>query len=351
MILLGRCVFQFGELSLEFISFERIGIMDTKKPLVSVVLPVYNRPSVINTINSILAQTYHNFELLIIDNASTDNTAEIISRIEDDRIKLVINNENRGQTYSINRGLELSKGKYIARIDADDLMTPERLEKQVKFMEDNPDYGLVGCWVQYITLDDKKAFAVRMPISDRSMRVMQTIACGMFHPAAMMRKSILDENKITYSPDIVMAEDYDMWRKIMAYSKAMNLPEVLTYYRKGDNDSVRHADIMQRECHYVRALVCETELKGTPDYEKMMSVVSIEDKEKKTVKEALFLWKFYNNYIDRKLDKGTLEHSVLKTHIRLKVYSDIAANNDAWYGKFLDRIYHGLRKIRYIVGR
>ena len=129
--------------------------MIEKLPLVSVVLPVYNRPSVANTINSVLSQTYTNFELLIIDNASTDNTADVIREISDQRIRLIINEENKGQTYSINRGLELSKGKYIARIDADDLMAPERLEKQVKFMEENLDYGLVGCWVQYITLDDK----------------------------------------------------------------------------------------------------------------------------------------------------------------------------------------------------
>lgn len=325
--------------------------MDNIQPLVSIVLPVYNRPSVINTIKSVIAQTYENFELLIIDNASTDDTVKTITGIKDSRIRLIINEENRGQTFSINRGLKLANGKYIARIDADDLMAPERLEKQVTFMEKNPEYGLVGCWVQYITLEDKKVFVVRMPITDKSMRVMQTIACGMFHPAAMMRKSVLDEHQITYAPDIVMAEDYDMWRKIMAHSKALNLPEVLTYYRKGDNDSVRHADIMQRECHYVRNLVCEAELKGTSYYNKMQTVIEIEDKPRKAIKESVFLWRFYNWYIDDNLQTGTLEHDVLKTHIRLKVYSAIAAGNEAWYGKLLDRVYHGLRKIRYILGR
>ena len=166
-----------------------------------------------------------------------------------------------------------------------------------------------------------------------------------------MRKSVLDENNITYASDIVMAEDYDMWRKIMAYSKALNLSEVLTYYRKGDNDSVRHADIMQRECHYVRNLVCEAELKGTPYYQRMKDIIEIEDKPKKTIRESLLLWKFYNQYIDDNLQPKTLEHDILRTHIRLKVYSDIAAGNKAWYGKTLDNVYHGLRKLRYFVGR
>lgn len=320
-------------------------------PLVSVVLPVYNRPSVVNTINSVLGQTYRNFELIIIDNASTDVTVNAIKQLRDERIRLIVNEENRGQTYSINRGLKLSTGKYIARIDADDLMAPERLEKQVDFMEAHPNYGLVGSWVQYITLDDKKAFVVKMPVSDESMRVMQTIACGMFHPAAMMRKSVLEQYDITYAPDIRMAEDYDMWRKIMEHAKALNLPEVLTYYRKGDNDSVRHADIMKKECHSIRNLVCKTELKGSPYYKKMRQVIEIEDKEKKTVRESIFLWRFYSNYIDSKLPKKSQEHKILKSHIMLKVYSDIAANNSAWYGKLLDNIYYGLRKLRYLLGK
>lgn len=255
--------------------------MDNIEPLVSVVLPVYNRPTVVDTIASVLNQTYSNYELIIIDNASTDNTVEKINEIGDSRIRVFVNEENKGQTYSINRGLELSKGKYIARIDADDLMVSERLEKQVKFLEDNPDFGLVGSWVQYITLSNKKAFVVKMPISDKGMRIMQTIACGMFHPAAMLRKSLLDEYKITYDSNMMMAEDYDMWRKIMQYSKALNLPEVLTLYRKGDNDSVRHADIMHKECCSIRKVVCENELKGSIHLNKMQEIIEIEDKNKK----------------------------------------------------------------------
>ncbi len=325
--------------------------MTNELPLVSVVLPVYNRPTVIDTIKSVLAQTYKNFELIVIDNASTDKTVKTIRSISDRRVKCVINEDNRGQTYSLNRGLKISKGKYIARIDADDLMAPTRLEKQVAFMELNPEYGLVGSWVQYITLDDKKAFVVPMPVTDKSMRIMQTIACGMFHPAAMMRKSVLDEHHISYSPDIIMAEDYDIWRKIMAYSKALNLPEVLTYYRKGDNDSVRHADIMGRECCEVRKLVCEAELKGTPYYQEMKSIIALEDKTKKSLSDAIFLWRFYKKYIGERLERGTLEYDVLKTHIRLKVYSDIAVSNEAWYAKLLDWIYYALRRFRYIIGR
>ena len=106
-------------------------------PLISIVLPVYNRPTVINTINSVLNQTYSNFELIIVDNASTDSTVSEIRKINDERIKLYINEVNKGQTFSLNRGLALANGKYIARIDSDDLMYPTRIEDQVTFLESN----------------------------------------------------------------------------------------------------------------------------------------------------------------------------------------------------------------------
>ena len=105
------------------------------KPLVSVVLTVYNRPSVVRTIKSILTQTYSNLELIVVDNASTDDTIKAIKEIADDRLKLFINDKNYGQTYSLNRGLSLCTGKYIARIDADDIALPTRIEKQVNFLE------------------------------------------------------------------------------------------------------------------------------------------------------------------------------------------------------------------------
>ena len=167
--------------------------MENTPPLVTVILPVYNRPHVIYTIESILQQTYKNIDLLIIDNASTDNTVEVIRGIKDSRIRLIVNESNRGQTFSINRGLKLARGTYIARIDSDDFALPSRIEKQVSFMESHPDYGLVGCWVHYMNDADKLTVLMKMPVTDKGLRFMQEFACGVYHSAAMMRKSILDE--------------------------------------------------------------------------------------------------------------------------------------------------------------
>jgi len=335
-------------------------------PLVSVVLPVYNRPSVVNTIDSVLKQTYKNFELLIIDNASTDATRDVINKLiveekskngseSSDRIHLIINEENKGQTYSINRGLQLSTGKYIARIDADDLMLPKRLEKQVCFMESNPDFGLVGGWVKFITLDDKLTITNRMPITDQGMRLLQTITCGMYHPVAMIRKSVLDEHNISYEPGIAMAEDYDMWRKIMQFSKACNLPEVLIYYRKGDNDSKRYAKIMHDESYMVRMYSLEDDKKAgwfcnPSEYDKMMRFIKLEMQPHKNLKNVLSIYRYYKSlipgYLDLKTEEGKLDASIILTHMKLKVYSSCVIDNTAWWGNIADGIYQSLKKTR-----
>ena len=189
--------------------------------------------------------------------ASTDNTVQAIGEIKDDRIRLLINEVNRGQTYSLNRGLEASKGKYIARIDSDDIALPERIEKQVLFLEKNQEYVLVGSWVRFISDDDEPGMTVRMCTTDKGMRLMQTVACGMYHPSAMYRRDVIIRHNIRYDPQIHMAEDYDLWVKLMKFGRACNLGEPLIYYRRGNNNDSRHyQDRMGRESAEIRRRVC-----------------------------------------------------------------------------------------------
>ena len=118
-------------------------------PLVSVILPVYNCESFIHeTVESILNQTYIDFELLIIDDASSDETVMKIKQFEDDRIKLIEKPENTGYTNSLNQGIKLAKGKYIARMDSDDICEPNRFEKQVKMLENRPELIVCGSAIQ-----------------------------------------------------------------------------------------------------------------------------------------------------------------------------------------------------------
>ena len=133
-------------------------------PLVSIILPAYNCEKFIRkTIHSLINQTYSNFELLVINDGSTDATTSIIQSFKDTRIQLIQNEKNKGLIYTLNKGIELSKGKYIARIDADDICLPERLQKQVNWLEKNTQIAIVatqillienrtkqqaiGCWI------------------------------------------------------------------------------------------------------------------------------------------------------------------------------------------------------------
>jgi len=114
-------------------------------PLLSIILPVYNSDLFVGqAINSLLKQTFRDFELLIIDDGSTDRTAAIISSFIDQRIKIIVNPVNRGIVFSRNRGLRSASGDFIAQFDADDVAMPDKFMKQIRFLQDNPDFGMVG---------------------------------------------------------------------------------------------------------------------------------------------------------------------------------------------------------------
>lgn len=323
-----------------------------KEPLVTVLLPVYNRPTVVKTIDSILKQTYKNFELLIIDNASTDNTVEEIKKIEDSRIRLVVNEENKGQTYSLNKGLKLAKGSYIARIDSDDLALPTRLEKQVAFLEENPDYGLCGCWVRYMNDSDELTITMKTPTTDKGMRLLQNVTCAMYHPASIFRTEVIIKNNITYDADIKMAEDYALWGKIMQYSKALNLPEVLLYYRRGSsNDSKKYKDIMAYESFIVREAICRQQIEEQNTLETMLKVIEIEKQQKKSLLDFFKIFKIYKTYLNKNFDKKETDYSILNKYFVLKLYSSSIAKNTALYAKVLRSFYTILLSCRYKFGK
>ena len=313
---------------------------DNRKPLVTVLIPVYNRPEIIKTVKSILDQTYTNLEVLIVDNASTDSTVETIKKIVDKRIRLIINEKNMGQTYSLNRGLKEAKGKYIARIDSDDIALPRRIEKQVSFLEENPDYVLVGSWVRFIDDNDRLGMVVKMPTTDEGLRIMNTVSCGMYHPSAMYRTCIIRDNKIEYNPIIHMAADYDLWVKLMKYGKACNLAEPLIYYRRGNNNDSRHyEDLMWKESTAVRRKVIKELETSKNEKKQILKIINIESKEKKSLKESVWVHNFYMKYLNSHIDSASQDYYILKQHFLIKCYGSCFANNSARYAGFVRKIY------------
>lgn len=201
-------------------------------PLVTVLMPLYNTEKYIGeAVESILNQTYTNFEFIIIDDASTDNSVAIVQSYQDSRIQLIVKPQNTGLTVSLNMGLKLAKGKYIARMDSDDISVLNRLATQVAFMEANADVAVCGSWFQYIN----KETIIQHPEHHYEIKVALLSYCAIGHPTVMLRNEFLQQHQLTYNTEMEPAEDYALWAKISCLGKLANLPDVLLQYRVHEN--------------------------------------------------------------------------------------------------------------------
>lgn len=196
---------------------------------ISVILPVYNAADYLaEAIESILNQSFQNFELLIINDGSTDNSKEIINSFSDARIRSIDNNGNKGLIYTLNRGIEESIGAYIARMDADDIALPKRFEIQFNYMEQHPQVGACGTYAEYI--GDRQGFW-QYPVDDATIRCRLMWGSSIIHPTAFIRSSILNTHHIKFSDAYIAAEDYKIWVDISRVAQLHNIPEVLLKYR------------------------------------------------------------------------------------------------------------------------
>lgn len=211
-------------------------------PKVTVLMPVHNGERYLAAaIESILAQTFADFELLIIDDGSTDRSHEIARAYADPRIRLVRNTQNLRLIATLNRGLEEARGEYVARMDADDISLPGRLEAQAKFLDRYAGVGVLGAAVQTIDADGKPNGVARFPLSHNLIRWTLCFQSPIAHPAAMMRKALV-RRLGGYRSHALHCEDYDLWWRASEVTQLANLGEVLLKLRKhGDNITVRHS--------------------------------------------------------------------------------------------------------------
>lgn len=202
-----------------------------KDPKVTVLMSVYNGEKyLLQAVDSILNQTFSDFEFIIINDGSTDNTAKILASYNDPRIIIVNNEANIGLTKSLNKGLKLTKGKYIARMDADDISLPKRLERQVAFMDANPEIGVCGTWFEIIG-DDKKSICSH-PEQHDDIFVGMLFGNTIGHPTVIIRKdNILTLNEF-YNEELTCAQDAEYWARLGVLGvKLANIGEVLVKYR------------------------------------------------------------------------------------------------------------------------
>ncbi len=216
---------------------------------VSVMMPVYNRERYVGeAIESILSQTFTNFELIIVDDGSTDNSLNIINSFSDKRIRVYQNDQNSGIGYTRNRLLELSKGQYLAVLDSDDVAFPNRLEEQVSFLDANEDYGLVGSWAELIDENSrplKKYYRYKENEEIYSILFFHNFFA---HSSVMMRSKIIPFLK--YNSEYTPAEDYELFIRIAEKSKVCNLQKPLVKYRIHDmniSDENKNKEILNRQ--------------------------------------------------------------------------------------------------------
>jgi glycosyltransferase involved in cell wall biosynthesis len=202
----------------------------TNDPRVSVLMTVYNGEKYLSeAIDSILNQTFEDFEFIIIDDGSTDGSADIIQSYRDERIRFLRNGKNLSVPVSSNIGLKLSCGEYIARMDCDDISLPERLEKQVQFMDDHPEVGICGTWLEIF---GNAEGVWRYPSENSEIMALSFFNSPMAHPTSMMRKELLFKYSLFYDESYTYSSDYEFWVRCGKYFPLANLDEVLFRYRR-----------------------------------------------------------------------------------------------------------------------
>jgi len=235
-------------------------------PTVSVVMSVFNGQAFLpEAIDSILGQTFSDFEFIVINDGSTDWTAEILAGYaqRDARMR-VVHQENKGRTESLNIGMGLAKGEYIARMDADDVALPNRLKEQLDFMDRHPEVGLLGGAVELISREGNVLRTVRAPLEDSEIKSLMLQYNPMCHPAVLLRKEVALAAG-GYRRAFSESEDYDLWLRMSERSRLANLGDVVLLYRIHSSQvsigNMKH----QALCALVARAAALSRRRGSPD--------------------------------------------------------------------------------------
>ena len=208
-------------------------------PRVSVFIPTYNRQDLIgDAVGSVLAQTFRDFELIVVDDGSTDRTCEIVEAFGDPRVRLVSNGANLGIPVSRNRGLELARGEYLAILDSDDRMLPDRLQRQVAFLGAHSDIALIGSWARFIDDAGRPTGRRRIqPVDPADVDATLLFRCCISNRSVMGRTEIM--RAYGYDPAFIRCQDYDLFVRMSGRHRMANLPEILVEARQHSGQITR----------------------------------------------------------------------------------------------------------------
>ncbi len=264
---------------------------------VSVLMPVYNvkEEYLRESIESILNQTFTDFEFIILDDCSSNNVEEIVKSYGDDRIRFYRNSENLGIAKSRNKLMDLARGEYSALMDNDDISHPERLKKQVDFLDNNPDISILS--TAYETFPEKHII-----VHPKSVRYLDLFRCCVItHPSVMYRTGSLREYKLKYKESYICSQDYELWARAIRYLKIANLDSVLLRYRLNPKSiTQKRQDLALNEDRRIRATMLDFLTKDITLQKQMSEIIlgvhDIKEVEKKSLIQEFFSLRNINKH-------------------------------------------------------
>jgi len=285
------------------------------KPAISVIMSVYNGEAYLKeAVESVINQTFKDWELVIINDCSTDSTAEILCELSkrDERIKVHNNEVNLRLPTSLNKAISLSEGKYIARMDADDICLPERLEKQFKFMEEHNDVALSSCRFMTVKNGVYMSGGAGGRCDDRAVRAMLFVANPILHPGVIAKAEVM--KKYNYDTTLTCTEDLELWTRMAMNSQKMQiLDECLLIYRLHDKQITsttlerQHTEVLKIQDKYYGTLASSMD-----ESMKEFYISGVYFKEKADVSKYLEFAKWFKRISSGKIDKETVNYVLIE---------------------------------------
>lgn len=303
-------------------------------PRISVLMPVYNGELYVReAIESMLNQTFTDFELLVLDDGSTDRTEEIVLSFNDSRIRYHRNASNIGIANNLNIGLAKARGEYIARFDGDDVSLPDRLQVQINFLDTHPDVGLCSTAMQLFGKHSEVWIREHHP---EAIKITMLFYSPVLHASSMFRRRLFLDHELTYRQEAFPAEDYELWSRAVKVCKLVNLPDVLYNYRIHDTQ-VPKTDRKATDC--IRKIQLEYLASSVPTLPSASVAGFFEqfvDKTPQTTDDVRVMKQQIDTLIQANKQTGFFDNRLLKTKLNRvlagKVFHFVVSTHHfTWY--------------------
>lgn len=216
------------------------------KPLVSVLMPLYNNEKYVKeAVQSILKQTFNDFEVIIINDGSTDRSSKIAKAFKDKRIRVIDHKKNLGIVKSLNQGIKTAKGKYIIRMDSDDISRPNRFKRQITYMEAHPETIVCASWIR--VFGTEKTYIWKTPTDHNDIMARSLFETPIAHPSVILRREALIKNRLFFDEKYLYAEDYELWTRVGKVGRLATIPQVLLDYRTHPQQTASQKNKLQQK--------------------------------------------------------------------------------------------------------